>query len=70
VPLQHDAVQEKVVRNKFVNLTFHPQRMTETNAGVRRPWLGGSFVEVRNQCERGDGDREEEGEKWRWCEKC
>jgi hypothetical protein len=32
--------------------------------GVRRPWLGRSFIIVRDQRERGGGGRKEEGEKW------
>jgi hypothetical protein len=42
----------------------------DVGAGVRRPWLGGSFAAPRKQCERGDGDHKEEGEKWWWHEKC
>jgi hypothetical protein len=48
---------------------FHLQRMTEIGEGVRQPWLGGSFATARDQCERGNRDREEEGEKWRQHEK-
>jgi hypothetical protein len=43
--------------------------MIETGADARRPWLGRSFTKVRNRCERGDGDHEEEEEKWRRHEK-
>jgi hypothetical protein len=43
--------------------------MIETGAGVRRPWLGRSFAEAGNRVEQGDGDREEEDEKWRQREK-
>jgi hypothetical protein len=43
---------------------FHLRQMIEIGAGVRRPWLGRSFTKVRNQCERGNGDHEEEEEKW------
>jgi hypothetical protein len=39
--------------------------MTETSAGARWPWLRGSFATTCNWYERGDGDREEEGAKWR-----
>jgi hypothetical protein len=38
--------------------------MVETNAGARRPWLARGFAEAMNHYERGDGDREEEEEKW------
>jgi hypothetical protein len=37
--------------------------------GARRPWLGRSFAKARNQGDRGDGDREEEEEKWQRREK-
>jgi hypothetical protein len=43
--------------------------MTKTSGGARRPWLRGSYATARNRYERGDGDREEEGEKWRRHEK-
>jgi hypothetical protein len=42
--------------------------MIETGVDARQPWLGRSFAKERNQCERG-GDRKEEEEKWRQCEK-
>jgi hypothetical protein len=43
---------------------FLLQRTIETDAGARQPWLGRSFAKARNQYERGDGDHEEEEEKW------
>jgi hypothetical protein len=43
---------------------FHLRWIIETSVGVRRPWLGRNFAQARNQGERGDGDREEEEEKW------
>jgi Tfp pilus tip-associated adhesin PilY1 len=69
VPLQHDAVQEKVVCNKYANLTFIRNGRLKQVGGARQPWLRGSFAMMRNQYERGDRDHEEEGEKWRQREK-
>jgi hypothetical protein len=48
---------------------FHLQQMLETGMGAWQPWPGGGFTEVRNRGERGDGDLEEDNEKWRRCEK-
>jgi hypothetical protein len=41
---------------------FGTKQPTETSAGVRQPWWGGSFAAARKQYERG-GDCEKEGEK-------
>jgi hypothetical protein len=38
--------------------------MIETDTDARQPWLGRSFAKAMNQYERGDGEREEEKEKW------
>jgi hypothetical protein len=52
-----------------VGSRFHLQRMLETGAGARQPWPGRRFGKVRNQGERGDGDREKDDDKWRRHEK-
>jgi hypothetical protein len=58
-----------VVHNKFVNVTFiRNGSLKQVQVWSGHGWEG-VFSKARNRGEQGDGDREEEDEKWQQREK-
>jgi hypothetical protein len=62
-------IRKKVIRNKFVNLSFiHNGHLKQMRVRGNHGWEGGDFAKKRNRGEQGDRDHKEEDEKWRWRE--